>query len=141
MFSCKQGQTSGSNITKKMFWWNNFCNNYRDHYKNHCSKELFCNGFGQDGNQQGKIHRRVSFGEAQSTRTAKFYATSGPASHEWAHECDHESTYEDARGQKKHINFFNINFLAPTQNTRFWAPRKKLMCLISWERKQKKGPT
>ena len=21
MFSCKQGQTSGSNITKKMFWW------------------------------------------------------------------------------------------------------------------------
>ena len=24
MFSCKQGQTSGSNITKKMFWWNYF---------------------------------------------------------------------------------------------------------------------
>ena len=40
-------------------------------------------------------------------------------------------------GPKKHINFFNINFLAPTQNTRFWPPRKKLMCLISWERTQK----
>ena len=24
LFSCKQGQTSGSNITKKMFWWNFF---------------------------------------------------------------------------------------------------------------------
>ena len=22
MFSCKQGQTTGSNIAKKMFWWN-----------------------------------------------------------------------------------------------------------------------
>ena len=28
MFSCKEGHTSGSNITKKMFWWNSFCNNY-----------------------------------------------------------------------------------------------------------------
>ena len=28
MFSCEQGQTSGSNITKQMFWWNYFCNNY-----------------------------------------------------------------------------------------------------------------
>ena len=27
MFSCTQGQTSGSNIIKKMFWWNHFCNN------------------------------------------------------------------------------------------------------------------
>ena len=35
------------------------------------------------------------------------------------------------------INFFKINFLGPTQNTPFWAPRKKFMCLISWERTQK----
>ena len=31
-------------------------------------------------------------------------------------------------GQKKHINFFNINFLAPTQNPQFGAPRKKSLC-------------
>ena len=49
MFSCKKGQTSGSNITKKMLWWNYFCNNHKDYYKNDCSKELFCNNFGQDG--------------------------------------------------------------------------------------------
>ena len=42
------------------------------------------------------------------------------------------------RGRKKHINSFNINFLAPTQNPPFWAPRKKFMCLISWERTQKR---
>ena len=42
-----------------------------------------------------------------------------------------------SRGQKKHKNFFNINFLAPTQNPPFWALRKKFMCLISWERTQK----
>ena len=31
MFSCEQGQTSGSNgsnIAMKMFWWNYFCNKY-----------------------------------------------------------------------------------------------------------------
>ena len=28
------------------------------------------------------------------------------------------------RGQKKHINIFNVNFLAPTQNTRFLPPEK-----------------
>ena len=44
------------------------------------------------------------------------------------------------RGPKKHKNFFNINFVAPTQNTPFWAPRKKLMCFISWERTQKRDP-
>ena len=32
------------------------------------------------------------------------------------------------RGQKKHIHFFNINFLAPTQITRLWAARKKRCC-------------
>ena len=45
MFSCKQGQASGSNITKKMLWWNYLCNKYKDYYKNNCSKELFCNHF------------------------------------------------------------------------------------------------
>ena len=42
------------------------------------------------------------------------------------------------KGQKKRINFFNINFLPPTHNPRFWAPRKKFTCLISWERTQKR---
>ena len=48
-------------------------------------------------------------------------------------------TFRD-RGPKKHIIFFNINSLAPTENTPFWAPRKKFICLISWERTQKRGP-
>ena len=31
-----------------MFWWNYFCNAYKDYYKRKCSKELlFCNNFGQ----------------------------------------------------------------------------------------------
>ena len=34
-----------------------------------------------------------------------------------------------------------VNFLAPTQNTPLSAPRKKLLCLISWEKDAKKGPT
>ena len=46
----------------------------------------------------------------------------------------------DNRGPKKHINFFNINFLAPTQNAPLWTPRKKFMCLISWERTPKRDP-
>ena len=45
-----------------------------------------------------------------------------------------------SRGPKKHIDFFNINFLAPTQNTPFWAPPKRFMCLISWKRAQKRDP-
>ena len=48
--------------------------------------------------------------------------------------------YCSYRGPKQHKNFFNINFWAPTQNTPFWAPRKKLMCFISWERTQKREP-
>ena len=44
------------------------------------------------------------------------------------------------KGQKKHINFFNINSLPPTQNTPFWTPREKFMCLMSWERTQKRDP-
>ena len=43
-------------------------------------------------------------------------------------------------GRKKHINFCNINFLAPTQEPPFGGPRKKFMCLISWERTQKSDP-
>ena len=43
-------------------------------------------------------------------------------------------------GTEKHINFFYINFLAPTQNTRFGAHIKKFMCLISWEATQKRDP-
>ena len=34
---------------KEILWWNYFCNNYRNYYKNNCSEELFCNNFGQDG--------------------------------------------------------------------------------------------
>ena len=59
--SCKQGRTSGRNIAKKMFWWYYFCNNFKDHYKNTCcSKELFCNSFGQDGKH--KLFGRVALG-------------------------------------------------------------------------------
>ena len=46
-------------------------------------------------------------------------------------------TLRFVKGRKKHINFFNINFLHPTRNPPFWAPRKKFMCLISWERTQR----
>ena len=49
MFCCKQGQTSGSNITKRMFWWNCFCSNYKDYYKIVHSNESFCRNLGQDG--------------------------------------------------------------------------------------------
>ena len=30
-----------------------FCNNYKDYYKNNCSKELICSNFGQDGSNFG----------------------------------------------------------------------------------------
>ena len=39
-FLHKKGHASGSNITKKIFWWNYFCNNYKDYYKRTCSKEF-----------------------------------------------------------------------------------------------------
>ena len=64
MFSCKQGQTSVSNITKNMFWWNRFCNNYKDYYTNKSSKELFYNSFGQDGNGPNKVPKRARSGNA-----------------------------------------------------------------------------
>ena len=53
LFSCKKGHASGSNIAKKILWWNYLCNNYKNDYKRKCSKELFCNDFGQDGTLQG----------------------------------------------------------------------------------------
>ena len=46
----QKGHASGSNITKKIFWWNYFCNNY-NFLQNRYSKELFCNYFGQDGGE------------------------------------------------------------------------------------------
>ena len=49
----------------------------------------------------------------------------------------------NCKRQKKHINIFNINFLAPTQNPQFWAPRKKkktFMRFLSWEPTQKRDP-
>ena len=44
-------------------------------------------------------------------------------------------------GPKKHINFFNINFLVPTQNPPFWAPRKKFDVPHFLGKNAKKGPT
>ena len=41
-----------------------------------------------------------------------------------------------SKGQKKHTNFFNINFLHPTQNLTFGDPTKEFMYLIPWERTQ-----
>ena len=61
LFSCKKGHTSSSNITKKIFWWNIFCNNYKNYYKRKCSKELFCNNFGQDGIELRKEKRGFVF--------------------------------------------------------------------------------
>ena len=44
------------------------------------------------------------------------------------------------KGPKKHINFFNINFLAPTQNTHF-GPQKKAYVPHFLGKDAKKGPT
>ena len=41
------------------------------------------------------------------------------------------------RGPKKHINSFNINFLAPTQNTQFFGAQKRVYVPRFWERTQK----
>ena len=48
--------------------------------------------------------------------------------------------YRYRKGRKKHINFFNISFLPPPKTPPFWPPRKEFMCLISWERTQKRDP-
>ena len=50
LFSRKKGHASGSNIAKKIFWWNYFCNPFKKYYERKCSKELFCNNFGQGSN-------------------------------------------------------------------------------------------
>ena len=54
MFSCKQGQTSGSNIAKKMFWWI-FFKFYKDYYKINRSEEFFFN------NQARKKSTKIKF--------------------------------------------------------------------------------
>ena len=43
-------------------------------------------------------------------------------------------------GRKKHINFFNINILAPTQNPPFWAPQKSLCASFPWKECHKGDP-
>ena len=48
------------------------------------------------------------------------------------------------KARKRHINSFKINFCPATQNAPISPlppPTKKNMCLVSWERTQKKGPT
>ena len=45
------------------------------------------------------------------------------------------------KGRKKHINFFNINFLAPTQNPPIWGPQKKVDVPHFLGKSVKKGPT
>ena len=37
----KKGHTSGSNITKKIFWWNYFCNNYKNYCKTNVPRNYF----------------------------------------------------------------------------------------------------
>ena len=56
MFSYKQGQTSGSNFAKKMFWLNYCCSNNPDYYKRKISKTFCCNN----------LARMVSIKEAQT---------------------------------------------------------------------------
>ena len=36
----QEGHTSGSNIPKKILWWNSICKNLKDHYKRECSGEV-----------------------------------------------------------------------------------------------------
>ena len=45
-----------------------------------------------------------------------------------------------SRGPKKHINFLNINFLAPTQNTPFRAPEKNLCASVPGKGRKKRNP-
>ena len=47
----------------------------------------------------------------------------------------------ETRGPKKHINFFDINFLAPTQNPPLWAPPPKSLCAFFPGKDAEKGPT
>ena len=41
LVSCKKGPAIGSNITKKIFWWNYFSNNYKDYYKEIVPRNYF----------------------------------------------------------------------------------------------------
>ena len=50
----------GSNITKKIFWWNHI---YKYYYKRNCFEELFCNNFGQDGTPPFLAIRNFKRGE------------------------------------------------------------------------------
>ena len=50
-FSCKKGPASGSNIIKKIIWWIIFVIITKSITKT-CSKDLFCNKFGQDGTME-----------------------------------------------------------------------------------------
>ena len=52
-----------------MFWWNYFCNNYRKYYKRKCSKGLFCNNFGQDGNERGCLQMQTNANRRAQTQT------------------------------------------------------------------------
>ena len=44
------------------------------------------------------------------------------------------------KGQKKHINFFNIIFLAPARNPTSWAPKKSLCASFPGRKTQKVDP-
>ena len=48
--------------------------------------------------------------------------------------------YALTKGRKKHINFFDINFLAPTQDHPILGPLEKFIFLISWQRTQNGDP-
>ena len=41
IFSYKQQQISGSKTTKRIFWWNYVCNNYKDDYKRNVQRIYF----------------------------------------------------------------------------------------------------
>ena len=41
LLSCKRGHASGSNITKKIFRWNSFCNNYKMITKENIPRNYF----------------------------------------------------------------------------------------------------
>ena len=104
MFSCKQGQSSGSNITKKMLWWNHFCNHDKDYYKNKCSKDLFCNNFGQDG-------MRIWFFLCHEHVASRKYPLDVPPTWCIEHERDHDDKHlandklrsEESSGSKSNI--------------------------------------
>ena len=65
----------------------------------------------------------------------------GPATGvSWARRARSVSGSVAGKGQKRHINFLNVNFLPPTRKPPFWAPRKNLCASFPGEERQK-GPT